>query len=125
MALIEAESAKTYDMHGVRFVAYVNPGRGSKELCAWRTELPAGADEGQPHTITREEVFLVLEGRVRVTIDGESDILAVGDAAVAPAGSSLRLDNAGDDKAACWVTTSVGIEAELPDGSHIVPPWAQ
>lgn len=125
MASTRAEDAVAYDMHGVRFVAYVNPARGAKELCAWRTELPAGPAAGQPHTITREEVFLVLEGSVRISVDGESSVLAPGDAVVAPAGSSLQLDNAGDVKAACWVTTSVGIEAELPDGSRVRPPWAQ
>jgi hypothetical protein len=30
----------------------------------------------------------------------------------------------GDRTAVSWVTTSIGLEAELADGTRIVPPWA-
>jgi mannose-6-phosphate isomerase-like protein (cupin superfamily) len=46
-----------------------------------------------------------------------------GDVAVLPAGATVRVDNTGEAPVTAWVTTSVGLEAELADGSRIVPPW--
>ncbi len=122
MPFTPAADAVVHDLHGVRFVSYVRPAMGSEELCAWRGELPAGT-AGPTHRISREEVFLVLSGAVDLTIDGEMRSLKPGDAAVAPAGSRLGVANATQEPAAMWVTTSVGLEASMPDGSHISPPW--
>jgi quercetin dioxygenase-like cupin family protein len=123
MPFIAANEAVVHDMHGVRFVSYAASALGSKELCAWRGEVPAGSG-GQVHTISREEVFLVLSGSLEFTIDGGSRLLGVGDVAIAPAGSTLGVANPTEEPARMWVTTSVGLTATLPDGSQISPPWA-
>jgi quercetin dioxygenase-like cupin family protein len=123
MPFVATDEPVVHDLHGVRFVSYASPAFGSKELCAWRGEVPAGS-RGQVHTISREEVFLVLSGSLRLTIDGESRLLGVGDVAIAPAGSTLDVANPTEEPAGMWVTTSVGLSATLPDGSRISPPWA-
>ncbi|MDJ0343126.1 cupin domain-containing protein [Streptomyces sp. H10-C2] len=122
MPVVPAAEAIVHEMHGIRFVSYIVPAHGSKELCAWRGEIPAGT-AGPAHTITREEVFLMLSGSLRFSIDGEVSTLVPGDAAVAPAGSSLGVSNPTEEPATMWVTTSVGLEAVLADGSRISPPW--
>ncbi len=43
---------------------------------------------------------------------------------MAPAGSELSLSNLTDRSAEVWVTTRVGLNATLPDGSTLTPPWA-
>ena len=48
-----------------------------------------------------------------------------GDAIVVPPGSSLRVDNPGDEPASAWVTTSAGLEAVLADGTRLSPPWTR
>jgi mannose-6-phosphate isomerase-like protein (cupin superfamily) len=123
MPFVTAEDAVVHELHGVRFVSYAASALGSRELCAWRGEVPAGT-AGPAHGISREEVFLVLSGSVELTIDGETRSMAAGDAAVAPAGSCLMVANTTQEPAAMWVTTSIGLEASLPDGSRISPPWA-
>jgi quercetin dioxygenase-like cupin family protein len=123
MPFIAANDAVVHDLHGVRFASYASSARGSEELCAWRGEVPAGSS-GQAHTISREEVFLVLSGSLRLTIDGDSRLLGTGDVAIAPAGSTLDVANPTEEPAGMWVTTSVGLTATLPDGSRISPPWA-
>jgi hypothetical protein len=40
-----------------------------------------------------------------------------------PAGSELCVDT-GPAGASAWVTTTVGLEAVMPDGSRFAPPWA-
>lgn len=123
MPFITADEAVVHDMHGVRFVSYANPAMGSTELCAWRGEVPAGST-GVAHTISREEVFLVLSGTVEIAIDDTGRPLAAGDAAVALAGSRVSVSNRTQEPALMWVTTSKGLTATLADGSQISPPWA-
>lgn len=117
----EAE-ASPFERHGSRFLSYVAPARGSSQLCAWRLEIPAGL-QGVAHRPTREEVLLVLDGELQVTLDGLSTELHSGDVALVPADSELRID-AGPAGATAWVTTTPGLQAVLADGSRISPPWA-
>ncbi|MDX6430791.1 MAG: hypothetical protein QOE54_3157 [Streptosporangiaceae bacterium] len=124
MPVIHAPEAVVHEMHGARFTAYATPASGSKELCAWRLEV-AGGTRGVAHTISREEVFLLMKGAVSITIDGTVTTLAPGDAAVVPAGATLCLDNDTDEPASAWVATSVGLEAVLADGTRITPPWTR
>lgn len=121
MTIYQNGDHRTHDMHGARFDSYVAPFRGSRELCAWRTQVRPGA-QGAAHTVSHEEVFLVLEGTPTVVLDGEPHPLRVGDVAHVPALASVRLDNPGDAPAALWVTTSVGLTA-TSGGQAIAPPW--
>jgi quercetin dioxygenase-like cupin family protein len=121
--VIHAADAVVHELHGARFTSYASSAAGSTELCVWRLDLPQVGD-GLPHRISREEVFVVIGGSVRVHLDGTAHVLGAGDVAVAPAGSLLSVDNLGPGPAGAWVSTSVGLEAELCDGSRMNPPWA-
>ncbi|TQS42415.1 cupin domain-containing protein [Cryptosporangium phraense] len=115
--------AVVHEIHGSRFSSYVRPGSGSVELCAWRLDVPAGTT-GVPHRPSREEVLVVLGGAARVTIDGVAQIAGVGDVVLVPAGADFQIDVDGEEPLRAWVTTSVGLTAELPDGTTMTPPWA-
>jgi quercetin dioxygenase-like cupin family protein len=123
MTVVRAADAVPYDTHGSRFLSYVSPSRGSSELCAWRLSVPADL-RGVVHRPTREEVLLVLDGDLLVTVDGVRDHLRAGDVLRVPAGSELSVD-AGPQGASAWVTTTTGLEAVLADGSRLSPPWAR
>ncbi|MFF4896069.1 cupin domain-containing protein [Streptomyces sp. NPDC001068] len=124
MPFVRSNEAVVHEIHGGRFVSYIRPGSGSRDLASWRVEIPA-ASVGPTHTISDEETFYVLSGGLRLTIDGESAELGAGDAAVAPAGAELAVANTSDRPAHMWVTTSVGLTAVLADGTTIAPPWAR
>ena len=70
MPVIRAAQSVVHQMHGTSFTSYASPARGSRELCAWRIEIPGGT-EGVPHHVSREEVLYVLGGILRVTLDGD------------------------------------------------------
>jgi quercetin dioxygenase-like cupin family protein len=123
MPVIGSTEATTFETHGSRFSSYVAPSRGSNELCAWRLDVPADLD-GVAHRPNREEILLVLDGELRITLDGVHTELHRGDVALVPANSELRVD-AGPLGASAWVTTTPGLEAVMGDGSRITPPWAQ
>jgi quercetin dioxygenase-like cupin family protein len=153
--VVHAADAVVHELHGSVFASYAAPATGSHELCAWRLEVPAGSS-GVPHAVSREEVLLVLDGTLQVTLTGGAESgggvtpgaaepaaaepaaaepdgapagkpveAASGDVIVVPAGAVLRIDNPGAGQASAWVTTSVGLEAVLPDGSRIQPPWVR
>jgi mannose-6-phosphate isomerase-like protein (cupin superfamily) len=123
MPVIRSNEAVVYELQGVRFASYASSAAGSKELCVWRTEV-SDVGTGVPHRVSREEVFVIIEGRVHLMLDDEMHTLGVGDVALVRAGTLLRLDNLGPGPAAMWVSTSCGLEAELADGTRMSPPWA-
>jgi quercetin dioxygenase-like cupin family protein len=123
MPVLRPVDAVRHEAHGAAFHAVVAPSRGSAELCAWRLEVPPG-QVGAPHRPSREEVLLVLDGDLVVTLDGEASAVGEGDVVLVPAGAELRVDG-GVTVASVWVTTSPGLEAELADGSRLTPPWAR
>ena len=123
MAIHRRDEAVTHQLHGSVFHSYVSPSAGSQELCAWRLEIAPGV-EGVRHRVDREEVFLLIAGRLRVHLDGVAEEMSAGDVLRVPAGAEFGIDN-GDEPAEAWVTTSVGLKATLPDGSVISPPWVR
>ena len=122
MPVIRPTEAVSFETHGSRFQSYVSPSRGSQQLCAWQLTVPADL-VGVAHRPTREEVLLVLDGELVVTLDGDHTTLHRGDVVLVPAGSEFRVDS-GPDGASAWVTTTPGLEAVTADGTRISPPWA-
>ena len=69
MPVLYAADAVVHELHGSVFTSFAAPARGSRELCAWRLEVPPGT-RGVPHAVSKEEVLLVLSGALHVTLDG-------------------------------------------------------
>jgi len=123
MPVIHAGEAVVHQLHGASFTSYAAPARGSKELCAWRVEIPGGT-EGVAHRVSREEVLYVLSGTVQVVLNDQPGRATTGDVILVPAGTWFRLDNLTAEPATAWVTTNAGLAAVMPDGSWFTPPWA-
>ncbi|QLY30434.1 cupin domain-containing protein [Nocardia huaxiensis] len=122
MPVTTAATAQVFEMHNARFTSLIRPSTGSTELCVWRVEVAPGT-EGVAHRVLREEAFVVLSGGPTLTVEGVTTDLAVGDAALAPAGSTIRLSNLGEQPAVVLVTVPVGFTGELADGTVVNPPW--
>jgi mannose-6-phosphate isomerase-like protein (cupin superfamily) len=89
----------------------------------WQVEIEAGAPAA-PHSLTREEVFVVLEGTAAVRIGETSGLAAQGDAIVVPADTEFELSNGGDGPLRLLCCFPVGGQARL-DGATFTPPWAE
>jgi mannose-6-phosphate isomerase-like protein (cupin superfamily) len=124
MPIIRAAQSVEHQMHGTSFTSYASPARGSRELCAWRIEVPGGT-EGVPHHVSREEVLYVLSGTLEVSVDGEAGDATAGDVVLVPAGARFGASNLATEPATAWVTTTVGFAGVLPDGSWFTPPWTR
>ncbi len=124
MPVFTPDEAARFEIHGSLFSSYVAPARGSTQLCAWRLDIPAGTT-GMPHVVSHEEVLLWLAGSATVNLDGGVSTVEVGDVVLVPAGARFGVDNPGPVPASAWVTTSVGLTADLDDGTSLAPPWTR
>jgi len=77
-----------------------------------------------PHSLTREEVFVVLAGRATVRIGEGTAIAAVGDAIVVPKDTEFELSNTDTTVLRLLCCFPVGGLARLGDESF-TPPWAE
>ena len=123
MPVIQAPTSPTHDIGGARFTSLATPSSGSLDTSVWTVEISAGAP-AVPHTLTREEVFVVLAGRATVRIGDDDQFAKTGDAIVVPADTMFQLANGGPDVLRLLCCMPVGGQACL-DGSTFTPPWAQ
>jgi quercetin dioxygenase-like cupin family protein len=122
MPVIRADESPAFELPGVRFSGYAAPSRGSQELCTWQITVEPGHRAGV-HTLDRDETFLVLSGRLRLTPDGEE--LGPGDVAIVCAGDEIALANPGPDEAVAYIAIAAGFTATTAEGDRLQPPWAQ
>ncbi len=124
MPVLRAPSAPTHDLGGARFTSLATPARGATDTAVWTVEILPGTP-ASPHSLTREEVFVVLQGTASVTIAGHHDQAAAGDAIIVPADAEFELANSGGGPLQLVCCFPVGGQARLADGSTFTPPWAQ
>jgi mannose-6-phosphate isomerase-like protein (cupin superfamily) len=124
MPVIPAPASATHDLDGARFTSLATPSRGSRDTAVWQVEIQPGT-QAVPHSLTREEVFVVLDGAAAVEIDGEPGNARSGDAIVVPADVEFRISNAGPTPLRLLCCFPVGGQARLADGAPFTPPWAE
>ena len=123
MAVIQPSATVLFgDIPGTEVIGLASPSRGSAELAAWRLRLAPGATS-PPHAIDREEVFVVLAGRVRMTCGDVVEEAEAGGALIAPTGSEFTLTNPGPGDFEAIACAPAAIRATVGDETF-GPPWA-
>jgi len=121
MPVITPEDAPTFDAGGATVTGLASPSRGATDTAAWRIRFSPG-HASPPHSLDREEVFVVLSGELTVRYAGHAETAPAGGALIVPAGPEFSLvAQHGAAEAVC--TFPVGGTALL-DGERITPPWA-
>jgi len=123
MPVLKAPPAHTHELGGARFTSLATPSRGSSDTCVWRVEIAPGTP-GTPHRLTREEVFVVLDGRADVRLGDSVSTAGPGDAIVVPPGVPFALSPVGDEALHALCCLPVGGQGQLADGEPFTPPWA-
>jgi mannose-6-phosphate isomerase-like protein (cupin superfamily) len=77
-----------------------------------------------PHFLTREEIFVCLEGEALAKLNGEEFTVSPGSALVVPAGVSLELSNPHARPFRALAILPVGGQAAIGD-QLFTPPWAE
>jgi quercetin dioxygenase-like cupin family protein len=123
MTVIHAPVAPTHDLGGTRFTPLATPSRGSSETSIWRVSIDPGV-EPTPHSLTREEIFVVLAGVATVVTGDGGSVAHPGDAIVIAPGTPFALSNGGDQPLELLCCLPVGGQAVTQAGTF-TPPWAQ
>jgi mannose-6-phosphate isomerase-like protein (cupin superfamily) len=124
MPVLHAPAAPTHDLGGARFTSLATPTTGCVDTAVWKVEILPGTP-ATPHSLTREEVFVVLEGAAAVRIAGVAEAAAAGDAIVVPAGVDFEIENASAGPLRLVCCFPVGGQACMADGTPFTPPWAR
>lgn len=122
MTLIHLKDRPTWDHDGWLMTGLASPSRGSKELCTWHVRMAPGAD-GPPHRCDRELVVNVLEGTVRVTVDGVNNDIKAGEAFIIPANARRSVSNPGKVVATSLNAVAAGVKTERLDDIPSNTPW--
>lgn len=123
MPIIKSSDAPTFSNHGLTVTGLAAPSRGARETATWRVALGPGCT-GTPHSLDREEIFVVLAGTAVATLDGMEQPLAAGDTLIVPPHTAFSLANPGAVPCEAIAILPVGGRATLPGGEPFVPPWA-
>jgi len=124
MAVIGCPAAPTHVNGSTHFTSLATPSRGSTETAVWTVEM-APHTPATPHSLTREEVFVVLSGEAAVTMDGIRTTAHGGDAIVVPCGVQFELANETDETLRLLCCMPVGGQGIIGDSEPFTPPWAE
>ncbi|HAT30548.1 MAG TPA: cupin domain-containing protein [Janthinobacterium sp.] len=123
MPFIAAADAPTFSLHGATFTGLAAPGRGARETAAWIVTLGAHTP-GAPHRLSREEIFIGLEGRALARVGEVTHEIGVGCALIVPADTEFQIANPDAAPFRAVAVLPVGGRATLAGGEPFTPPWA-
>lgn len=81
--ILISDQARVFDTPNASMRTLAAPSLGARELSLWRVEMRAG-QAGPEHSIDREQVWVVLNGRAEATVDGRREVATVGDTLLLP-----------------------------------------
>src|SRR5262249_4712137 len=124
MPVIPCPAGPTHDLGTTRFTSLATPMRGSRSTSVWQVEIEPDTPP-TPHSLTAEEIFVVLEGTATVRYAGGAPELAEpGDAVVVPPGVRFEIAVHGERALRMLCCMPVGGQGCLDDGAPFTPPWA-
>jgi mannose-6-phosphate isomerase-like protein (cupin superfamily) len=125
MPVVHAPAEPTHDLGPSRFTSLATPRRGSAASSVWQVEIDPGTP-ATPHSMTSEEVFVVLAGSASVRFgDDAGELAGPGDAVVVPPGVRFEIAPAGAEQLRMVCCMPVGGQACTDDGAVFTPPWAE
>lgn len=122
MPIATLADAPEFTLGALRIRALAVPSRGSRELSAWRVDLPPHSASG-PHSLNREQIIVVEEGAVTAAIGNELLTAGPGDALILPVDTVLELRNAADRASTATVISPAGFQATA-GSMTFAPPWS-
>lgn len=123
MPVLTAGQAPVHELGTTRFTSLATPSRGTTDTAVWVTEIAAGTP-ATVHRVTREEVFVVLEGSAEVRVEGVPSVAGTGDAIVVDADEEFSITASGAAGVRLLCVLPVGGQA-VHGGRTFTPPWAR
>lgn len=122
MPVVSATDAPVFDTGGAIITGLASPSRGARHSAAWRVRFHP--DQPSPaHSVSHEEVFVVLDGAVTAVFADREETAHAGGALIVPAGEVFSLV-AREAAAEAICVLPVGGKASTGD-QEFTPPWAE
>jgi quercetin dioxygenase-like cupin family protein len=122
MPTVEASAAPTFELDNAVITGLASPSRGARDTAVWRVRFEADKPS-PPHALTREEVFVVLEGELTACYADREETAVAGGALIVRSGEEFSLvSKGGTSQAVCALP--VGGMARIGSDSF-TPPWAE
>ncbi|MGA9278152.1 cupin domain-containing protein [Ilumatobacter sp.] len=99
------------------------PSTGTTLTSIWTVEIAPGT-EPTPHSLTAEDLFVVIEGSAVVWMQDLDSVANPGDVIVVPPDTLFELSNGSNEPLRLLCCLPVGGQARMADGSTFTPPWA-
>lgn len=93
-------------------------------LAVWRTEMAPGS-VGPVHRVDRDQVVVVVAGRLTADVDGEPTSVSAGDALLLPTGARRQLSASGSAALVTITASLPGASAVVGNGDPVPVPWAR
>ena len=122
MAVITATEAPTFDASGATITGLASPSRGSTDTAAWRVRFDPD-QPSPPHALSREEIFIVLQGALTARFSDREETATAGGALIVAPGERFTLVTVESPAEAVCIMT-VGGQA-IAEGVAFTPPWAE
>ena len=98
--------------------------RGAAEVSVIRQRQQVDGTS-PPHTHDREEVMVLLSGKVTVSTSEKSVALGPGDAVIVPPQTPHRVENTGSQPAEWLLVAPAGVRFFRDGGEEACPPWSR
>jgi quercetin dioxygenase-like cupin family protein len=121
LMLLTAADAPRHQTPNAVMRTLAAPSLGARELSVWEVVMTAG-QRGPQHTADREQVWIVLEGELRVQLDEHDLTVRTGDVLRVPAGTERRI--AATLPARALVASPAAPMVTTTDGQSRPLPWA-
>ncbi|MFC8503970.1 cupin domain-containing protein, partial [Pedococcus sp. NPDC057267] len=119
---VRLADARTVVTPAATMRTYASPsGPATASVAVWRTEMAAGAT-GPLHSVSEDQVLVVVQGTLSGTLGEQQVDLGTTDAVVLPAGVDRQV-TAGPDGAVALVASTPGATARVGDGDPVPVPW--
>lgn len=123
MPVFPRPTVPTEEFPGIRFTTLVAPRFGSSDVAVCRVDIDPGTP-ATPHSLTREEIFVVLAGTAEVHVEDTAHQARPGDTILIPANTEFGITSADASVLELVVVLPVGGELNVPGGTMFQPPWS-
>ena len=123
MVVVSETDDRTVRTPAATMIGLAAPSQGSRELSTWRVQMEDGK-AAPPHSIDREQVWMLLSGKFEFTVDGETARVGSGQAIGGPAGSSRQFQvTSGPAEALVCMAAGGKVTPQGADEASPIP-WA-
>ena len=118
--------APVEEFHRLRNHILMDAGElGSRHMSVTWLDVPQGVDQELHSHEEAEQVYIVVRGRGRMTVAGDTQEIAPGDLVLVPPATDHSIANDGEDALSCASVQSPAVSAEEVFGRQAAPVAAE